>query len=173
MSTTASTPTTVNRAWIEAEFSKGIAGEQDLMELAKARALAPPDPSLGVVYNEIAAADERHCGTVETIATRYGHTPSQSVAGGIGETFGRLKDKVGEMGVAPLQRLGNDLAAKANAIHWMTAWVQTFEAIGDTVSATELTAVLNEEKTHRDALQAGLNRMVTAGAVGEEPAVVK
>jgi len=164
----ATAPTsTINRDWIAAEFSKGIDAEQALMDDAKARAESPPDPSLGVLYNEIAAADERHRTIIETIATRYGHTPSRSVAGGIGETLGRLKDKVGELGSTALQRVGHDLMGKANSIHWSTAWIQTFEAIGDAESARELSAILTEEKAHRDALQEGLNRMVTQGATSE------
>jgi hypothetical protein len=93
------------------------------------------------------------------------------VAGGIGETLGRLKEKVGEIGTTPLQRVGHDLAAKANAIHWQTAWIRAFQALGDADSARELAAVLAEESAHRDALQEGLNRMVTAGATGEAAAV--
>jgi hypothetical protein len=162
----ATTPS-INRAWIAAEFSKGIDAEQMLMDEAKARAESPPDPSLGVLYHEIAAADERHRAIVETIATRYGHTPSRSVTGGLGETLGRLKDKVGEIGATPLQRVSHDLMAKANAIHWCTAWIQAFQAIGDAESSRELAAVLTEEKAHRDALQEGLNRMVTQGATTE------
>jgi len=161
---------TINRAWISTEFSKGIDAEQALLDEAKARAAAPPDPSLGVLYHEIAAADERHRTIVETIATRYGHTPSRSVAGGIGETLGRLKDKVSEMGSTPHQLVSHDLAVKANAIHWCTAWVQAFESIGDAESARELSVVLTEEKAHRDALQEGLNRMVLQGANSEEAA---
>jgi hypothetical protein len=167
------TAPSINRDWIAAEFSKGIDAEQALLDEAKARAQSPPDPSLGVLYNEIAAADERHRTIVETIATRYGHTPSRGVAGGIGETLGRLKDKVGEMGSSPMQRVAHDLASKANAIHWCTAWVSTFQAIGDTESARELAAVLTEEKAHRDALQEGLNRMVAQGAMAEEAASSK
>jgi hypothetical protein len=161
------TATTVQRDWIATEFCKGIEAEQSLIEEAKARALAPPDPALQVLYNEIVSADQRHRGIVETIATRYGHTPTRSVAGGIGETLGRLKDKVGEIGSTPLQRVSHDLAAKANAIHWYTAWIAAFESIQDAESARELAAVLTEEKAHRDALQEGLNRMVTQGASGE------
>jgi hypothetical protein len=161
------TATTINRDWIAAEFSKGIDAEQSLMDEARARAESLPDPGLGVLYHEIATADERHRAIVETIATRYGHTPSRTMAGGIGETLGRLKDKVGEMGSSPLQRLGHDLMDKANAIHWYTAWVQAFQALGDAESARELAAVLTEEKAHRDALQEGLNRLVTLGATSE------
>ena len=161
------TGTSAQRDWIATEFSKGIDAEQALVDEARARSDSPPDPALQVLYHEIAAADERHRGVVETIATRYGHTPTHSVAGGIGETLGRLKDKVGEIGSTPLQRVSHDLAAKANAIHWYTAWVAAFQAIGDAESARELAAVLTEEKAHRDALQEGLNRMVTQGASGE------
>lgn len=160
----------INRTWIAQEFSKGIEAEQAMIEEAKARAQSPPDPSLCVIYNEIAAADERHQTIVETIATRYGHTPSRSATGGIGETLSRLKGKVGEMGATPMQRVGYDLTTKANAIHWCTAWVHTFETIGDAESARELAAVLTEEKAHRDALQEGLNRMVAQGAMAEETA---
>ena len=160
----------INRTWIAAEFSKGIDAEQSLLDEAKARAGSPPDPSLGVLYHEIAAADERHLAIIETIATRYGHTPSRSVAGGIGDTLGRLKDKVGEMGSSPMQRVGHDLALKANAIHWCTAWVNAFQAVNDAESARELAAVLTEDNAHRDALQEGLNRMVSQGAMAEEPA---
>jgi hypothetical protein len=165
------TVTTINRDWIAAQFSKGIDAEQALMDNARLRAESPPDPTLGVLYHEIAVADERHRAIVETIATRYGHVPSRRVAGGIGETLGRLKDKVGEMGSIPLQRLGHDLVNKANAIHWYTAWIQTFQAIGDAESSRELSAILIEEKAHRDALQEGLNRMVIQGATGASPKV--
>ena len=71
----------------------------------------------------------------------------------------------------PLQRLSHDLVNKANAIHWYTAWIQTFQAIGDAESSRELSAILTEEKAHRDALQEGLNRMVTQGATGASPKV--
>jgi hypothetical protein len=160
----------INRAWIAQEFAKGIDAEQALLDDAKARAESPPDPSLGVLYHEIAGHDERHRTIVETIATRYGHTPSRSVAGGIGETLGRLKDKVGEIGTTPLERIGHDLMSKANVIHWCTAWIQTFRAIGDAESASELEGVLAEETSHRDALQEGLNRMVLQGATAEDGA---
>src|SRR3954447_2144703 len=124
------TATTINRDWIAAEFSKGIDAEQSLMDEAKARAVCPPDPGLAVLYNEIAAADERHRTIIETIATRYGHTPSRAASGGIGETLNRLKEKVGELGSSPMHRLSHDLMAKANSIHWGTAWVQAFQALG-------------------------------------------
>lgn len=161
------TATTIQRDWIATEFSKGIEAEQSMLDEAKSRAQSPPDPALQVLYGEIAAADERHKTVVETIATRYGHTPTRSVAGGIGETLGRLKDRVGEIGATPFLRVSHDLSAKANAIHWYVAWIQAFQAISDAESARELAAVLTEEKSHHDALQEGLNRMITQGATGE------
>ena len=164
------TATTINRDWIAAEFSKGIEAEQALVEEARARAESPPDAELGVLYHELATADERHRLIVETIATRYGHTPSRSVAGGIGETLGRLRDKVGALGSSPLQQIGHDLMAKANSVHWCTAWVHAFEALGDAESARELAAVLTEEKAHRDALQEGLNRLVARGTTSDPEA---
>ncbi|MDR3634416.1 MAG: hypothetical protein P4L84_11475 [Isosphaeraceae bacterium] len=157
----------IDRDWIASEFSKGIDNEQSLLDEARSRSESPPDPTLGVLYHQIATADERHRGIVETIATRYGHTPSRSVAGGIGETLGRLKDKVNELSTTPLQRLGHDLASRASAIHWYTAWIEAFQRLGDAESAGALAAILTEEKAHRDALQEGLNRMVTQGATGE------
>jgi|GEM_PF-1315949 len=162
------TASPTHRSWIAAEFSKGIAAEQMLCDEAKARAQSPPDPALGVLYHEMATADERHRAIVETIATRYGHTPSRSVAGGFGETLGRLREKVSEIGSSPHQRVAHDLLSKANAIHWITAWVQTFQSLGDAESARELAVVLTESQAHRDALQEGLNRLVLRGATGEE-----
>ncbi|WP_406697295.1 hypothetical protein V5E97_00490 [Singulisphaera sp. Ch08] len=164
------TASTVNRTWIATEFSKGIEAEQALFDEAKARSQSPPDPSLGVLYHEIAAADERHLAIVETIATRYGYTPSRSVTGGIGETLGRLKEKVSAMGSSGHQRVAHDLVAKANAIHWCTAWIQAFQSLGDAESARELTVVLTEDNAHRDALQEGLNRLVLQGATAEDTA---
>lgn len=164
-----------NREWVATEFSKGIDAEQALMEVGKARVQSPPDETLAVLYQEIATADARHKQIVETIATRYGHTPTRGVTGSIGETLGRLKDKVGEMGATGIHLLGSDLAAKANAIHWYTAWVAAFESLGDTESASQLAAVMTEEKAHRDALQTALNRMITLGAraIEIEPTIPK
>ena len=104
---------------------------------------------------------------------RYGHTPSHSLTGGLGETIGRIKEKVATLGSTTLEKLGHDLSAKANAIHWYNAWVHAFESIGDTESARELAAVLTEQKAHRDALQEGLNRMVAHGAQTGEPVAAK
>jgi len=161
------TVTTINRDWIAAEFSKGIEAERALIEEARARAESPPDAELGVLYHELATADERHRLIVETIATRYGYNPSRAVSGGIGETLGRLREKVGSLGSSPLQRIGHDLMAKANAVHWCTAWVHAFESLGDAESARELAAVLTEEKSHRDALQESLNRLIARGTTSD------
>ncbi len=92
-------------------------------------------------------------------------TPAKGSTTGIGKTIGRLKEKVGEMGASPQVRIEHDLSAKATAIHWTTAWVHTFQAIGDAESARELAAVLTEQKAHHDALQEGLNRLVARGAL--------
>lgn len=150
----------VDREWIGAEFSKGIDAERSLAGHAKTRADSPPDPTLGVLYHEIAAADERHIVVVEKVATRYGHTPSRDVGGGVGETLNRLKDKVVGISSGPLDFLSRDLTSKAEAIHWYIAWIHTFEAIGDAESAKELTAVLAEEQTHLEALQQAFNRLL-------------
>ena len=105
------TGTTAQRDWIATEFSKGIDAEHAMISECKARAESPPDPSLQVLYHEIATADERHLEIVETVATRYGHTPSHGMSGGIGETIGRLKGKVGELGASPQLLISHDLAA--------------------------------------------------------------
>jgi len=159
-----------DREWIGVEFAKGVDAERSLAANARARAESPPDPTLGVLYHEIAAADERHVAIIETISTRYGHTPSRSVSGGVGETLGRLRDKVVGMGSSPLDCLSHDLMAKADAIHRYTAWGRAFEAVGEFDSARELASVLTEEQTHREALQQGLNRMVEQHARTEVPA---
>jgi hypothetical protein len=67
---------------------------------------------------------------------------------------------VSELGSSPFDLLTYDLLARTTSILWCTAWVYTFEAIGDTASAQELVAVLNEKKVHCEALQGGLNRLV-------------
>ena len=118
-----------------------------------------------MLYNQIAEADERHLAIIETIATRYGHTPSHAgAAGGISDALTRLKDKVTEIGTPPHERVGHDMAAKANAIHWEAAWVEAFESVGDTESARELAAILTEDRSHLDALQVGLSRLLSLGA---------
>ena len=162
------TTPTARRDWIVSEFSKGIEAEQALQIHAEATASNPPDPSLGILYHEIAADDKRHRMIVETIATRYGYNPSRVLGGGIGGTFGRLKDRVGEIGSTPQTRIAHDLSAKADSIHWTTAWVHAFQSLGDTESARELAAVLTEEKAHHEALQEGLNRLIAREAVEGE-----
>jgi hypothetical protein len=161
------TASTIDRAWITSELVKQIDSERALASDAKARAESPPAPSLSVLYHEIATADERHVGVLEKIATRYGHTPSRSEAGGVAETLGRLRDKVTGLGASNLDILGQDLAAKANAINLRTAWVQAFESLGDAESARELAAIVTEDQAHRDALLEGLKRMVEQAARGD------
>jgi hypothetical protein len=156
---------TARRDWIVSEFSKGIEAEHSLQTRAEATASNPPDPSLGILYHEIAEDDKRHQMIVETIAARYGYNPSRGSSGGIGGTFERLKERVGEIGSTPQTRLAHDLGAKADSIHWTTAWVHTFQSLGDTESARELAAVLTEEKAHHEALQEGLNRLMAREAV--------
>ena len=157
----------IDRAWIAAELVKGIDAERSLAADAKARAASPPDPSLGVLYHEIAAADEQHARILETIATRYGHTPSPTASGGVGWAWDQLKDKIGTLGSSALDQLSWDQMMKAQSVDWLTAWVHTFGAIGETESARELSVVLAEEQTHHDALQQGLNRMVEQRARGD------
>jgi len=157
----------VNREWIASQFSRGIEAERHMEDDARATSASPPDPSLGVLYHEIAEADGRHRKIVETIATRYGHNPSGGRSGGIGGSIQHLRDKVSELGSTPQQRIEHDLSAKASAIHWCTAWVHTFQAIGDAESARELSAVLTEQKVHHDALQEGLNRIIAREAQSE------
>jgi hypothetical protein len=161
-------PIAIDRAWIASELVKGVHAERSLSNDAKARAESPPDPVLSVLYHEIAAADERHAATVETIAARYGHTPSQSAGGGLGRALGQLRDKFVGLGSDLLDQMLLDVTAKAQSVHWHTAWVHVFEAIGDSESARELSAVLSEEQTHRDALQQGLNRVIEQQARGAD-----
>jgi len=158
--------TSIDRAWIAAELVKGMEAERSLAADAKTRAESPPDPVLSVLYHEIAAADERHAAVVETIAARYGHVPSKSSGGGISQALGHLKDRIAEIGSNNLDQMVLDVTAKAQSVHWYTAWIHSFSAIGDADSARELSAVLAEEQAHRDALQSGLNRMVEQGARG-------
>jgi len=159
------TAPSINRDWILTEFSKGIDAERSMQQDAESTASSPPDPSLGVLYHEIATADGRHRMIIETIATRYGYNPAKGTSSSLSQTIGRLKEKVGELGSTPHVRIEHDLSAKASAIHWSTAWVHTFQSIGDAESARELAAVLTEQKAHHDALQEGLNRLVARGAM--------
>ncbi len=155
--------TTANdRAWIASEFLRIVDSERSLATGAKARAESPPMPALAVLYHEIAEQDERHVAVLETIATRYGHTPTRSTGGGVGvgETIGRLKDKVAALGSSPTDILRQDLTAKADAIDYLSAWVHALDSIGDTQSARDLAAVLTEDQAHHDAVLEGLKRML-------------
>ena len=154
---------TIDRDWIVAQFSRGIHAERSLHDDALSTAGSPPDPSLAVLYHQIAEEDDRHATIIETIATRYGYQSSGSSSGGL---FERIKDAVAEIGSTPQQRLEQDLSAKSSAIHWIVGWIFAFQKIGDTVSADELTKILTEEKAHHDALQQGLNLLLAKGAQG-------
>jgi hypothetical protein len=156
----------VDAAWICSEILKGMDAERSMSADSQSRASAPPDPALSVLYHEIADADERHATIIETAATRYGHTPMRSTSSGIGRVFGSLKDKVGELGSSALDLLSCDLTTKAHSVHWLTAWVHTFSAIGDAESARELSAILAAEQKHGEALQQAFDRMVEQNARG-------
>jgi hypothetical protein len=156
----------IDRAWIAAELAKGIDAERSLATEAQARAHSPPAAVLSVLYHEIASADLRHAAVVETIAARYGHTPSASPDVAIGRALVQLRNKVIGGPSDGCDQLIHDLAVKARSIHWLATWVHTFEAIGDSESARELSAILAEEQAHRDALQTGLNREVEQHARG-------
>jgi hypothetical protein len=155
---------TIDRQWIAAELINGIDQERTLAREANARAESPPDASLTVLYHEIAQADERHAVILEKIAARYGHTPSESTEGGIGGMFQKLKVQVGEFGSGPHDQVWSDLTAKARWIQWLTAWAQAFQTLGDLAGGREIETILDEEKTHRDALQNSLNRLVVRRA---------
>src|SRR5690349_22591388 len=115
----AQTPS-IDRAWINSELVKGIEAERSLAADARSRADSPPDPALSVLYHEIAEADDRHAAIVEAIAVRYGHTPSKSAAGGIGEALGDLKDKIIGLGSHPTEQISLDMTANAQSVHWHT-----------------------------------------------------
>ena len=152
--------TTIDRAWIASELLKIVNSERSLVADAKARAESPPVPVLAVLYHEIAEQDERHAAVLETIATRYGHTPTRSTGGGFSTTLGRLKDKVVTLGADPTDLLRQDLMVKADSIHWQSAWAHALESIGDSESARDLAAVLTEDQAHYDALLKGLRRIL-------------
>jgi hypothetical protein len=170
MASSSSTPVqkvpSIDRSWVVTELVKEIDVERSLATDAKTRANAPPDPAMGVLYHEIAAADDRHVTMIERIATRYGHVPSQSQASAIGQALGQLKEKIVELGRAPMEQLSLDLAAKARSVQWLTAWCNAFDAIGECETARELSAVLTEEQAHFDALQQSFNRLVEQNARG-------
>lgn len=157
----------VDRDWILAQFSRGIDAERSLGADAEATAKSPPDPTLAVLYHQIAREDARHAEVVARIAARYGYEPTEHRSGGLGGTLGRLKEAVAELGSSVQQRLEHDLAAKATSIHWSTAWVYAFDQVGDAESARELSEVLAEERAHHDALQQGLNLLLARGAQGK------
>ena len=136
----------IDRAWIASELVKGIDAERSLAADARSRADSPPDPAPSVLYNEISAADERHATIVEAIAVRYGHTPSKSSGGGIGQALGHLRDRIVGLGSNASDQLCLDVTAKAQSVHWHAAWIHAFGAIGDDASAAELSAVLAEEQ---------------------------
>jgi hypothetical protein len=153
-------PILVDRDWIKSELVKGLAAERTLAAEARARAESPPDLSLAIIYGQLATAEDRLHSILEIIAARYGHTPTHRLGGGIGESFGWLRGKMSEVGSSPFDRLTYDLVARATSVLWCTAWIHTFETIGDVESARELAAVLTETKAHCEALQGGLNRLV-------------
>ena len=157
----------IDRDWILAQFSKGIDAELAMKTDARSTADSPPDPTLAVLYHQIAQDDERHATLIETIATRYGFQATAHKSGGLGGTLERLKGAVAELGSSPQQRLESDLSAKSSAIHWLTSWIYSFEQINDKASAQELAVVLSEEKSHHDALQQGLNLILLKGATGK------
>jgi hypothetical protein len=156
-------PTSIDRDWITSELEKGLAAERTLAAEARARAQAPPDPTLALIYGELANAEDRHLLILETVAIRYGHNPVRDTGGGgIGKTFGWLRGKVTDLGSSPFDRLTYDLVARASSVLWYTAWAHAFESVGDPESARELEAVLAEKRAHCEALQGGLNRLVEA-----------
>ena len=154
----------MNQDWVVAELVKLVEAEYCMAGGTGPNPKTPPHESLSCVYHEMAAADERHAETIKTIATRYGYVPVRGGGGGIGEAFGRLKDRFAALGTAPIERLMGDLLAKAEAIHRYTAWAQVFETMGDSASSDELAAITAEEQVHLDTLQSVLNRLVEDGA---------
>jgi hypothetical protein len=156
----------LDRPWIASELARLVALERTLAVEMKCRGESPPDTSLSVIYNEIAADDERHVSMLETIATRYGYTPSRTEGPGVSETLGRIKDKVVALGVSRSDRIVQDLSTKADALHRHSAWAGALEAIGDIESARGLAAVVAEEEKHRDALLESLRRLLEEEARG-------
>lgn len=156
----------VDRDWIAAELLKIADAERALATEAKARAATPPTPELGVVYHEIAEREDGHALVAETVAARYGGTPTRFAGTGVGETLGRLKDKVVALGAGPIDVLRRDLAARADAVEWIKVWTRTLEDVGDVESGRALAAVSAAHETHRDALEEGLRRLVGRRAAG-------
>jgi hypothetical protein len=82
-------PTSVDRVWITSELIKGLVAGRILAVEAKSRASSPPDPSLAVmIYSELGKAEDRFHSILEIIATRYGHTPTPSVAAAANPSVG-------------------------------------------------------------------------------------
>lgn len=155
---------TIDREWVASEFVSGVEQERTLSSEASARAASPPDPSLTVLYHEIAQSDERHAAILEKIATRYGHTPRDFTEGGVGRMLEHLKVQVGELGSEPFEQVWADVAAKGRWIHWLAAWAHAFEALGDQDSARDVSLVMSEEQEHREALQSRLNSLIESRA---------
>ena len=155
---------TIDRAWIASEFVKLVDAERSLANDAKVRADSPPMPDLAVLYHEIADQDERHVAVLETIATRFGHTPTRTSGSHVGETLGRFKDSVVALGSTAMDLIRQDLLAKSDAISWQTAWLSVLESAEDSESVRDLTAVLAEDRVHQDALIEGLKRALDARA---------
>jgi hypothetical protein len=61
---------TIDREWITSELVKGLAAERTLAAEARARAESPPDPTLSLIYHELAAAEDRPRLMLETVATQ-------------------------------------------------------------------------------------------------------
>ncbi len=158
----------IDRSWIVTELVKEIAVERTLASDAKSRAEAPPDPAIGVLLHEISADDERHACAIERIATRFGHVPTQCQGNQISQALGHLKEKIVELSRSPMDQLTGDLAAKARSVQWLTAWFHTFEEIGESESAREISVVLIEERAHLDALQQSFNHLVEDTARGSD-----
>ena len=99
------TPTTVDRDWIATEFAKGIDAEAQMAHDAEGPRRSPrPSRRWASSTARSPRPTSAIATSVETVAIRYGHTPGAGarLAGGIGETLGRLKDKVsGHRHLAP------------------------------------------------------------------------
>ena len=166
------TLSSTGQSWIVTELLKLGELERSFAASAKARALSPPEPELAVLYHEISDQDEKHATQLETIAIRYGHTPSRPTGGGVSEALGRLKDKVAEIGTSSMDLVRHDLAAKSHIIHEQSAWVHALECLEDAAGAGELSKILKEEQTHHDALLQLLLKMLEHQVVRETAAEV-
>ncbi len=158
----------IDREWIAREMADAFDHERSLSNDASGRAASPPDANYSVLYHEIALSDERHATILETIATRYGHTPRDFTEGGVGRILEHIKAQVEEFGSSPLEQVWADVAAKSRWIHWLAAWAHTFETLGDLDSARDIASVMIEEQVHRDALQNNLNRLMESRAADRD-----